>query len=36
MALFDFCGRGKEKRMTEVTKQMKELSKQEKRIKQGR
>lgn len=36
MALFDFCGKGKEKRMTETNEVMGELKSDEQRIKQGK
>lgn len=36
MALFDFCGKGKEKRMTEANEVMGELKSEEQRIKEGK
>ena len=36
MTLYDFCERGKEKRVTEATKQMEELSRKENKMKQGK
>lgn len=36
MALFDFCGKGKEKRLTEANEVMGELKSEEQRIKQGK
>lgn len=36
MALFDFCGRGKEKRMIEANEVMGKLKSEEQRIKQGK
>lgn len=36
IALFDLCGRGREKRITEATKQMEEVRRKEQRMKKGR